>query len=80
MIKHEECIETLKWAVERMQKLEKIEGAIREYHFALDNRKHGGVAQDVALNRIMDVLDMHWRYVAKKQSSPFDNEGKTREL
>ncbi len=59
-INHEECIETLKWTVERLQKLEKVEDAIREYHYALNNRKHGGVAQDVAFNRICDVLNMHW--------------------
>jgi len=58
-----ELLESLKLTVERLQKLEKVEDAIREYHFALNSRKHGGVAQDVALNRIMDVLDMHWHQI-----------------
>lgn len=57
--------ETLKWAVEyavdKMRKLEQVEDVIREYHYALSTRKHGGVAQDVAFNRICDVLDMHWK-------------------
>jgi len=59
-INHDEYIETLKWTVERLQKLGKVEDAIREYHFALDSRKHGGVAQDIAFSKICDVLKMHW--------------------
>ncbi len=69
-INHEECIETLEWTVERLQKLEKVEDAIREYHYALDHRKHGGVAQDVAFNRICDVLNMHWNYKYTPKKKP----------
>jgi hypothetical protein len=59
-MKHEEAIETLNWAITCANKLEKIVAAIHEYHYALDYRKHGGVAQDVAFNRICDVLNMHY--------------------
>jgi hypothetical protein len=39
----------------------KIREAIADYHFALDLRAHGGVAQDRAFNTICGVLDMHWK-------------------
>ena len=80
-ITHKDALETLEWAVDSVKKLEKIRAAITEYHWALDHRKHGGVAQDVAFNRIMDVLDMHWSdYVKKKKQSPPQYEGGTREF
>ena len=37
-----------------------IQKAIRDYHYALDTRQHGGVAQDKALDSICRILDMHW--------------------
>jgi len=37
-----------------------IEQAIRDYHYALDTRQHGGVAQDRAVNAICNAMGMHW--------------------
>jgi hypothetical protein len=37
-----------------------INEAIHEYHRALDHRKHGGVAQDVAFNKITQALGVTW--------------------
>jgi hypothetical protein len=39
---------------------QKIRAAIEGYHFALDSRAHGGVAQDRAFNAICEALGMHW--------------------
>lgn len=38
-----------------------IEQALRDYHFALDSRQHGGVAADQALNTIAQTMGMHWK-------------------
>jgi hypothetical protein len=54
-------IDALKWVIERAAKLERIENAIREYHYALDNRKHGGVAKNKAFDEICTILNMHWK-------------------
>lgn len=46
--------------------------AIRDYHYALDTRKHGGVAQDEAFHRICSALGMQWhqgREAAERQSA-----------
>jgi hypothetical protein len=43
------------------QKLEQIRGVIRDYHFDLDSRKHGGNASWVAFDKIKSILGMHWR-------------------
>lgn len=40
--------------------LEEIRQVIKDYHFALDNRVHGGVAQDVAFAKICKALDIPW--------------------
>lgn len=40
--------------------LEKVRGAIRRYHLALDRRQHGDVAAHTALGEIMAALDMPW--------------------
>ena len=37
------------------------ETAIKDYHFALDSREHGGVAQDKAIKAIESALNLHWR-------------------
>lgn len=37
------------------------ETAIRDYHFALDSREHGGVAQDKAIKAIESSLNIHWQ-------------------
>ena len=39
---------------------EQIRKAITEYYIALDNRKHGGVAIDIAFKKIEQLLDMSW--------------------
>lgn len=41
-------------------RLQGIAQAIRDYHFALDTRQHGGVAQDKAFSSIVNVMGMHW--------------------
>lgn len=38
-----------------------IEQALRDYHFALDSRQHGGVAADQALGTIAQTMDMRWK-------------------
>lgn len=38
-----------------------IEQAIRDYHFALDNREHGGVAAGKAIDAIEELLGRPWR-------------------
>lgn len=38
-----------------------IQQALRDYHFALDSRQHGGLAADQALNTIAQAMDMHWQ-------------------
>lgn len=42
-------------------KTEEIQDVIRDYYYALDCRKHGGVAQNNAFNRIENILGMHWQ-------------------
>lgn len=37
-----------------------IKQAISDYHYALDTRQHGGVAQDRAFAEICTALDLHW--------------------
>lgn len=41
-------------------KLETVERAIRDYHFALDLRQHGMSAANQALETIQTALDMPW--------------------
>jgi hypothetical protein len=43
-----------------------VRDAILEYYAALDNRQHGGVAQDRAFNKIQQALGMHWVQGASK--------------
>lgn len=38
-----------------------IQQAIRDYHYALDKREHGGAAAATALGSIMGVLEMPWQ-------------------
>lgn len=38
-----------------------IEQALRDYHFALDSRQHGGIAADQALNTIAQAMGMRWK-------------------
>lgn len=41
--------------------LEPIRQAIRDYHYALDTRQHGDLAQSSAFNEISQHLGMHWQ-------------------
>lgn len=43
------------------EQLHAVESAIRDYHFALDSRQHGGVAQDKAFNAICQAMGMEWK-------------------
>lgn len=47
------------------EQLAAIESAIRDYHLALDDRRHAGVSGLVALSAICDVMDMFWRQGAE---------------
>lgn len=44
----------------------KIREAIADYHYALDTRQHGGMAQSNAFNRICEAVDMHWQQGTEK--------------
>lgn len=46
---------------ELRDKLALVELAIHEYHAALDQREHGGVAQSRAIAHIENLLGIHWR-------------------
>lgn len=41
--------------------LAESEQAVQDYHFALDSREHGGVAQDKAFRRIQAAFDLRWQ-------------------
>lgn len=43
------------------EKLNLVELAIHEYHAALDQREHGGVAQSRAISQIENCLGIHWQ-------------------
>jgi len=45
--------------------LHAIRRAVRDYHFALDSRRHGGVAADEALRGIERALGMRWQQGAE---------------
>lgn len=53
-----------------------IEGAILDYHKALDSRQHGDVAAHNALSAIEAIMGMHWRYSDPAHALP---EGWSRE-
>lgn len=42
------------------EKLSEIRLAIEGYYAELDQRKHGGVAQNTALQKIEQILGMRW--------------------
>lgn len=59
--------------------LAQIEAAIRDYHYELDMRKHGGLAESVALSAICNTMGMPWhqgkeaaRRAARKQGGKHD--------
>jgi uncharacterized protein (DUF2461 family) len=41
--------------------LKEVRQAIADYHFELDSRQHGGVAQNNAFNAICKAVGMYWR-------------------
>ena len=41
-------------------RIEALEAALRDYHFALDSRKNGDVAADNLRRRIEEILGMPW--------------------
>ena len=41
-------------------KMKQVTLAITEYHQALSDRAHGGVAASVALSKIQQALNLHW--------------------
>ncbi|WP_441280623.1 hypothetical protein [Tardiphaga sp. 862_B3_N1_1] len=47
------------------QPADPIRLAVRDYHYALDTRQHGGVAADKAIKAIERVLDMPWQQGAE---------------
>jgi hypothetical protein len=52
------------------QELTAVKDAIRDYHYALDTRQHGGVAQDRAFNAICQAMGMHWTQGAELAGRP----------
>lgn len=46
---------------------QRVETAIRDFHFALDSRQHGDVAAHKALSAIQQALGMEWRQGEEKK-------------
>lgn len=72
--------EAAPWVVEEIKVLEgrlaAIEKAVADYHYALDTRQHGGVAQDTAFDTICQVLGASWRRgEEKKRREDSNNKG-----
>jgi hypothetical protein len=44
----------------REAQINAVEGVVRDYHFALDTRQHGGIAAHKAIEAIMTALGMPW--------------------
>jgi len=45
-----------------------VKQAISDYHYALDMRQHGGVAQDRAFNAICEAVGMHWWHQGEEKA------------
>jgi hypothetical protein len=45
---------------ELSRQLHLIRKEIKKYYLALDNRQHGGVAENKAFNEIQQILGMNW--------------------
>ena len=43
-----------------VEERERIMSAIHDYHFALDERRHGGIAAELAIGAIQQILTMPW--------------------
>ncbi|TYK73137.1 hypothetical protein FSY59_00295 [Comamonas sp. Z3] len=48
-------------AASEQDALRLVRQAVRDFHYALDNRKHGGVAAGAAMNAIEMALNMYWQ-------------------
>ena len=48
-------------AASEQDALRLVRQAVRDFHYALDNRKHGGVAAGAAMNAIELALNMYWQ-------------------
>lgn len=46
---------------EPTERLANVDAVIREYHKALDQRKHGAVACHEAVEKIEEILGLQWR-------------------
>jgi len=46
--------------------LEQIKQVIRDYHFDLDSRKNGIIAQNNAIQKIQHILNMEWNQGLEK--------------
>lgn len=60
-------------AIAGARTLAKVRDAITGYHLALDERQHGGVAANAALDAIQDALGMQWvqgAALAAKEAHP----------
>ena len=47
--------------------LEQIKAAIRDYHWALDMRMNGNLAQTQAFGKVQELLGMPWKQGAEEQ-------------
>ena len=47
--------------------LEKIKTAIRDYHYGLDTRQHGGIISEDSMKKIQQILLMPWVSGEEKQ-------------
>jgi hypothetical protein len=45
--------------------LDAVKHAVRDFHFAMDTRQHGGVAAGLAMDVIQAVLGMDWQQGAE---------------
>lgn len=49
------------------EKLRAIVAAVRDYHFGLDSREHGGILGSRLVDRVRDILGMPWRQGEEKE-------------
>ena len=72
---HDEHL-TAAQALEQLIAPDPIRQAIRDYHFALDTRQHGGLAANQALKAIQAALGSHWvegQELAARAAAPKDS-------
>lgn len=48
-------------AASEQDAMQQVRQAVRDYHFALDKRTHGGVAAGAAMNAVEMALNMYWQ-------------------